>query len=504
MESAGKYSVADPRAETYTAYLESLAVFAKWLLAHDYDIRRLLGDEDTHVIDEFKSALKAQPGSYDEDRIIEPPSTSVQDILAEIAASNVVVATRFHNVLLAMRLNKPVLALSFHHKCSSLMSQMGLSEYCHDINQIDANELIAQFEKLERSEESVKRTIARGTAEARAALDQQYDLLFGRHRRDLEIDEAGERHRRRPFEMALLHLNERIWPHLPERVRGLPPVRSYGGWLHGMVRRHADREMYLGTLFLRNRPALELMRRKFENEHLGARVRIAVLGCSIGAEVYSIAWTLRRSRPDLKLDVRAVDISREVVDVARRGVYGPAVSEFVKSSIFDALTEAERMQMFDWEDDQATIKPWLRKGITWQVGDVRDPSLIRSLGPQDLVIASNFLCHMDPRSAELCLRNLARLASPGGHLFITGVDLDVRTRVALELGWEPISELRAEIHDGDPLVRADWPWRWWGLEPLDRRRPDWETRYSAAFRVPISPISAKPARVEVPRVVSRA
>jgi hypothetical protein len=27
------------------------------------------------------------------------------------------------------------------------------------------------------------------------------------------------------------------------------------------------------------------------------------------------------------------------------------------------------------------------------------------------------------------------------------------------------------------------PWQWWGLEPLDQRRPDWETRYSAVFRV---------------------
>ena len=171
------------------------------------------------------------------------------------------------------------------------------------------------------------------------------------------------------------------------------------------------------------------------------------------------------------------------MEVAQRGVYSPAASELVSASIFDGLTEAERTEMFDREDDQATIKPWLRNGITWEIGDVGDPNLITSLGPQDLVITSNFLCHMDPRSAESCLRNLARLGSPGGHLFVTGVDLDVRTTVALELGWEPIPELRAEIHDGDPLVPADWPWRWWGLEALDRRRPDWETRYTAAFRV---------------------
>jgi chemotaxis methyl-accepting protein methylase len=245
--------------------------------------------------------------------------------------------------------------------------------------------------------------------------------------------------------------------------------------------------MYLGTLFLRNRPALELMRRLVENEDYGAQVKIAVLGCSIGVEVYSILWTLRRSRPDLKVEVHAVDISPEVVDVGERGVYSTAASEMVSESIFQALTEAERAEMFDWEGDQATIKSWLRDGVTWEVGDAGDPDLIASLAPQDLVIASNFLCHMSAPDATRCLRNLAQLAGTGGYLFVTGVDLDVRTQVALELGWRPIAELRAEIHDGDPLVRADWPWRWWGMEPLDRRRSQWETRYSAAFQTQPNP-----------------
>ena len=41
----------------------------------------------------------------------------------------------------------------------------------------------------------------------------------------------------------------------------------------------------------------------------------------------------------------------------------------------------------------------------------------------------------------------------------------------------------AEIHDGDPMVRADWPWHWWGLEPFNRRRQDWRARYASVFRV---------------------
>jgi len=288
---------------------------------------------------------------------------------------------------------------------------------------------------------------------------------------------------RRRLETAFLSRSERIWRRLPARVRDLTPVRAYGTWLHSLVCRHADREMYLGTLFLRNRPALELMRRIVQRKDGGARLKVAVLGCSIGVEVYSILWILRSSRPDLELAVHAVDISPEVLQVAERGLYSPETSEMVDSSIFEGLTEAERAEIFDWEGDEGAIKRWLREGIAWRVGDASDPDLITSLGPQDLVVANNFLCHMPPRSAQQCLRNLAQLASPGGYLFVTGVDLDVRTKVALELGWEPVPDLRAEIHNGDPLVRSDWPCKWWGLEPLDRRRPEWETRYSGVFRI---------------------
>ena len=112
-----------------------------------------------------------------------------------------------------------------------------------------------------------------------------------------------------------------------------------------------------------------------------------------------------------------------------------------------------------------------------------DPELNHTIGLQDLVVASNFLCHMENRCAEECLRNLAGFVSPGGYLFVSGVDLDVRTKVALDLGWKPVSELWAEIHDGDPSVRADWPWQWWGVEPIDRRRPDWQARYTCAFQI---------------------
>ena len=414
------------------------------------------------------------------------------------------VATRFHNVLMSLLLDKPVIAISFHHKCSSLMHEMGLSEYCHDINRINADALIEQFQALVRNADDVKQVILQRVEKCKQALDEQYELLFDDFIDQLRAprgsrgcDEmrivsqprggaVGERrHRgviRQGVEKALLKVNRRIWRRLPPRVHDLRAAQAYGRWLHALTSRNADREMYVGTLFLRNRPALELMRRLAGEMQKGSTMRVAVLGCSVGVEVYSILWALRRARPDLTILVDALDISPAVLAIAEDGIYGPQTSEAVHESIFVRLSEAELCDMFDWDGDQARVKPLLREGVTWRLGDAADPTLIEELGPKDLVVANNFLCHVDAPSAERCLRNLVRLVGTDGYLFVSGVDLNVRTNVAFDLGWEPVPELLAEIHEGDPLVRADWPLHWWGLEPVDRRRHDWQTRYASVFR----------------------
>jgi polysaccharide pyruvyl transferase WcaK-like protein len=79
---------------------------------------------------------------------------------------------------MSLLLRKPVVAISFHHKCSSLMGDMGLSDYCQDINTIDAEALIAKFEGLAEHSNDVERTIAQRLEGARSALDEQYEALF--------------------------------------------------------------------------------------------------------------------------------------------------------------------------------------------------------------------------------------------------------------------------------------------------------------------------------------
>ena len=179
MGYAGKYSVANPTDKIYLTYLDNLATFVKWLLARGYDVSLLIGDVgDTQTKKNFRYLLRERISACDEKHIIDEPITSVESMLSQIAATDLVVATRFHNVLLSLFCNKPVISISFHHKCVSLMSAMGLSEYCLDINDLNADQLVASFCDLEANSGKIKSIIGRKVREFRAALDEQYQIIF--------------------------------------------------------------------------------------------------------------------------------------------------------------------------------------------------------------------------------------------------------------------------------------------------------------------------------------
>ena len=285
---------------------------------------------------------------------------------------------------------------------------------------------------------------------------------------------------------AFLRMNRLAWRHLPASITSLEPLRRYGEFSSRVARAHDRRGQAFSTYFLRNRPALELIRRLVERRPRNDTLRVAVLGCSTGAEAYSVAWRIRTARPDLKLVLHAMDISGEAVEIARRGRYSVTDPKLMDSNILERMSSAEIEEMFERDGDKVTVKSGIREGIEWGVGDARKVRVGDLGGPQDIVVASNFLCHMPPPMAEDCLRNIARLARPDGYLFVAGIDLDVRTKVADDLGWRPVQELLEEIHEGDPVMKTYWPWHYAGVEPLNKKRADWKRRYAAAFQAPAS------------------
>jgi polysaccharide pyruvyl transferase WcaK-like protein len=187
MASAGRYGVPHPMNETYLSYLENLSKVVKWLAGRNNDVNLLIGNFwDGPVRQELKRLLREQLSESEEGHIIDEPISCVEQLLQQLAVSHMVVATRYHNVLMALLNEKPVIAISFHPKCVSLMRDMGLSEYCMDINTLRADQLIEKIQDLEKNASGLKLLIRRKTEEFRKALDEQYKLIF-----DFVLGNAG-------------------------------------------------------------------------------------------------------------------------------------------------------------------------------------------------------------------------------------------------------------------------------------------------------------------------
>ncbi len=179
MDYAGRYSDANPNNNIYRSYLETFADVVTWLQAQGNDIRLLIGDIwDLPTTRELMELLRTRFPEPDERHIINEPIASVKDLLSQIASADIIVATRFHNVLLALLCEKPAISISFHPKCASLMSAMGLSAYCLDIKALNADQLIERICVAKKNAPELKLLIRKKNAEFRQDLDEQYALIF--------------------------------------------------------------------------------------------------------------------------------------------------------------------------------------------------------------------------------------------------------------------------------------------------------------------------------------
>ena len=88
---------------TYQGYLEKVTAFLAWLLERKYTVRLLIGDAtyDTRIRGDVVERLRRRAVRYEERQIVDEPVGSVEELLGQLAATDAVVATRFHNLVLA-------------------------------------------------------------------------------------------------------------------------------------------------------------------------------------------------------------------------------------------------------------------------------------------------------------------------------------------------------------------------------------------------------------------
>ncbi len=180
MDYYGKESRRETGEHLYRTYLEAMATFTGWLLNHEYTVRLLIGDVsyDRRAKHDLVKALARDRVTYDDRQLIDEPVFSVEQLLAQLATTDMVVATRFHNVLLALLLNKPVVSIAYDPKIDALMAEAGLAAYCQSIDDVDLQKLIEKFSRIEAAMETVKADLMGRVEQHRRVLDEQYAVIF--------------------------------------------------------------------------------------------------------------------------------------------------------------------------------------------------------------------------------------------------------------------------------------------------------------------------------------
>jgi polysaccharide pyruvyl transferase WcaK-like protein len=186
--AVGIYAVESDEA-TKRAYVETIGQFVLWLLERGYRTRIVIGDVryDTPMLEELRSWLRAHAAL---ERVVDEPVASFEDLLQQLADADLVVATRFHNVLLSVLLGKPVVSISHMDKNDALMQALGLSAYCHGLAGVDLELVIRLFQDLERDRDKVVSLIREKLELYRNQLEQQYSIVFGEQVRASAVEKS--------------------------------------------------------------------------------------------------------------------------------------------------------------------------------------------------------------------------------------------------------------------------------------------------------------------------
>jgi polysaccharide pyruvyl transferase WcaK-like protein len=166
-------------AKIYAEYIEKMTSFVVWLLDRGHPVRILMGDEvDRRAVDDIVRAVRSREPDRAEDSIMFAPAHTLHDVMRQMADTDLVVATRYHNVVCALRVGKPTLSIGYAKKNDALLAEVGLGDYCQHVERLDVELLKTQTMQLISDRLATEGRIAQAVARFESRLREQEDFLL--------------------------------------------------------------------------------------------------------------------------------------------------------------------------------------------------------------------------------------------------------------------------------------------------------------------------------------
>lgn len=166
-------------AQMHSSYVEKMTYFTRWLVDSGHRVRLFGGDSkfDDSVAEQIVADLQQYRPDLEPGWVAAEPISSFPELLQGMNGVGTVVATRYHNVMCALKLCKPTIALGYSEKFVSLMADMGLSEFTQFAYSLDVDRLIEQFKEMESRHAELQRTMAERNAANVRSLNHQFAEL---------------------------------------------------------------------------------------------------------------------------------------------------------------------------------------------------------------------------------------------------------------------------------------------------------------------------------------
>jgi polysaccharide pyruvyl transferase WcaK-like protein len=152
--------------QIYETYVSKLTEFVARTVRRGFGVRLILGqDNDELAVADMIGRLRGKLSAPELAQVIYERSASLHDVMAQMQATDLVVATRFHNVVCAMRVGLPVISLGYLEKHNALAADAGLSDFCTSVETFSLEWLESRLETLlaerELREQQMRETVSR-------------------------------------------------------------------------------------------------------------------------------------------------------------------------------------------------------------------------------------------------------------------------------------------------------------------------------------------------------
>jgi polysaccharide pyruvyl transferase WcaK-like protein len=168
--------------DIYRTYLARTADFVVRLLRDGYGVRLLMGDlADRRPVDDLLRIVAADAAAAAvAERLVFEPAAAFPDAIGQIGQTDIVVSARFHHLVFALTLGRPVLAIGYNTNHAALLAEMGLEEFSQHIERLDVDRLMRQVDALLRDRAASEARIGARVASCRARLGHQHDQISRR------------------------------------------------------------------------------------------------------------------------------------------------------------------------------------------------------------------------------------------------------------------------------------------------------------------------------------